>query len=452
MKRSFFNIKTFFFLLLGLAFISGCVGKLDIEPTEAVSGELVLSSDENVKALLIGAYDALSNEYLFGGKTLRNSELLGGDADLLWTGSSEEAEEIFKKNMNPANQDIQELWLRGYETINICNNILTTEALSVVLEDDVERIEGEALFIRALVYFELIRFFALPYDAATSNDQMGIPMVTTPTRSITETDNHSRNTVMEIYSQILADLNRAAEILPSSNGFFVTSGAAKALTARVYLQMGEFESARDAADQIIFSNVYSLVNVYENAFNQNGNTSEDIFAIQVSSQDGTNEMNAFFATPEFGGMNGDIEVLQKHLALYGGDDSRRALFYFADDAIRTGKWNNEFGNIGLIRLAEIYLIRAECNFRLGTTVGDTPANDISAIRKRAELPEITSVTLEQILLERKQELAFEGHLIHDIRRLKNSVDIYDYDSPELVFPIPQREIQANPNLDQNPGY
>jgi hypothetical protein len=102
----------------------------------------------------------------------------------------------------------------------------------------------------------------------------------------------------------------------------------------------------------------------------------------------------------------------------------------------------------------MYLIRAECNSRLSTIVGATPLTDYNRIRTRAGLTAATTVTLNDILYERRLELAFEGFRIHDQRRLKENVASYPYNDPRLLFPIPSRELDANPNLkgQQNPGY
>lgn len=101
----------------------------------------------------------------------------------------------------------------------------------------------------------------------------------------------------------------------------------------------------------------------------------------------------------------------------------------------------------------MYLIRAEANFRLGTEVGSTPLQDINKIRARANANLYSApLTLNQILLERELELAFEGFLIHDLKRTKRSVGSLAYDDNALVFPIPQREIDVNDLLVQNPGY
>jgi hypothetical protein len=165
-------------------------------------------------------------------------------------------------------------------------------------------------------------------------------------------------------------------------------------------------------------------------------------------------MTEFFSVPEFGGRDGDIDILDAHLNLYPAGDQRRALFFIGNAAERCGKWNNQYGGINLIRLAEMYLIRAECNIRLSTVVGATALADYNVIHTRAGLAPALTVTLPDILLERRLELAFEGFKIHDLRRLKQDFASFTINDPRLLFPIPARETEANPNLkpQQNPGY
>jgi starch-binding outer membrane protein, SusD/RagB family len=213
-----------------------------------------------------------------------------------------------------------------------------------------------------------------------------------------------------------------------------------------------YPAAAAAANRVIESGEFELVANYASAFNNGSNTSEDIFAMQVTSQDGVNEMNTFFGAAEFAG-RGDIIIEDAHLALYEEGDKRFNLFYEDESGVmRTGKWINQFGNVNIVRLAEMYLTRAEANFRAGTAVGDTPVNDINVIRERAGLNPLAAVTIADIMLERRRELAFEGHLIHDIKRTRANVGNLPFNSPKLVFPIPQRETDVNPNLVQNAGY
>lgn len=445
------NIKAIIIVVSVL--LSACDDKLDLSPAQEIDEKDALSSLENVQAVLIGAYDELGVNDLFGGETLRNSELLGGDGELLWAGTFNAPREMFNKNMQTVNGDATEVWLEGYETINMVNNVLS--ALDIINDaDDRNRLEGESKFIRAMVYFELVRFFALPYEAGQTNNQFGVILKTDPTRGFSESDFVGRNSVEEIYTQIINDLTDAIAVLPEDNGVFTNVDAATALRARVHLQMGNFSAARNDANSVIEAGNYSLVDNIADAFNQDANTSEDLFAIQVSTQDGVNSMNTYFATPQFGARDGDIEILDAHVDLYPDGDDRGALFYEDGGRQFTSKFTNQFANVPILRLAEMYLIRAEGNVRLGETIGDTPLNDINEVRGRSNAPALTTVDLDDVLYERRLELAFEGHKIHDIRRLQLSVGGFPYDAPELLFPIPQREIDANPGLDgqQNPGY
>jgi hypothetical protein len=160
-------------------------------------------------------------------------------------------------------------------------------------------------------------------------------------------------------------------------------------------------------------------------------------------------MNTFFANSDFGG-RGDIYIEPAHFDYYDAGDVRRELFY--EDDLRTGKWNNQFGNVNIIRLSEMYLTRAEANLVAGTSIGATPLNDVNVIRTRAHAPTFGSITLTDILNERHIELAFEGHLIHDLKRTQRSVGSLAFNAPKLIFPIPNRERLLNPDLAQNDGY
>ena len=137
--------------------------------------------------------------------------------------------------------------------------------------------------------------------------------------------------------------------------------------------------------------------------------------------------------------------------MYDPADDRLNLFNSDDYTL---KFEELYGNVHTIRLAEMYLVRAEANFRLGTAVGDAPVNDINLIRNRVNLPSYTAaeLTLDKILLERRLELAFEGFALDDLKRLEGSVGNIAWNSPKLIFPIPKREIVVNPNLQQNEGY
>lgn len=443
---------------------SGCDDQLDLaDPNNALTDE-TYTSDKGVKLALIGAYNALSDDDYFGGSTQRNSELMAANDEVVFSGTFNDVSDIFRKEITSPNNDVASLWIEAYNTINISNNILN--AMSVVNEADQEQVQGEALFLRGISYFELVKYFALPYSAGNTITNLAVPLMLEA--DINSLEQKPRNTVEEVYTQIVSDLTEAEALLAEGpNPGKATKEAAAAFLSRVYLQMAGDDSnvttsnafyalARDAADRAISTGNYELTSTVAEAFAE-GSSSEDLFDIPVSTVDGTNNLNVFYASATNGG-RGDVEVMPSHLALYEVDDERADLFYIDDatDETRVGKWIYQFGNVKVIRLAELYLTRAECNERLGTTVGDTPLNDVDLIRGRAGLGSIGTATLAAILQERRLELAHEGQRLHDIKRLMGNVtqgiDTFPFDDPKLVFPVPQREMDVNSNLIQNEGY
>jgi starch-binding outer membrane protein, SusD/RagB family len=446
------NIKSILAILTLLVFATACEKNLDLKPYQSLDESVALTSDANVKIVMVGAYSILRTSSIYGGCILRNSELSGADGEISWQGTYNGPREIYNHEIIAANGDITGQWLSSYECVNICNNVLS--ALSVVDAADRDRIEGEALFLRSLMFFDLVRFYAKNYEPGTTNSQFGIPLVLTPTHGVSSENMVGRNTVEEVYAKVITDLERAANILPESKGYYASSGAANALLARVYLQKGDYGKARDASNNVIGGGMYSLTGTYAEAFNNEEASSEDIFSTKFTAADGINQMTEFWSTTEYGGRDGDIEIMQKHLDLYEIDDQRLSLFWIGNDAWRSGKWNTMYGLVNLFRLSEMYLIRAECNKRLNTVIGDTPVNDYNAIHERAGLPGVATVSLDDILLERRLELADEGFKLHDMKRLHQNVGTLPYNDPKLVYPIPAREIAANPTLaaQQNEGY
>jgi tetratricopeptide (TPR) repeat protein len=442
--------KTNVLLSLILVVLAGCGDQLDLKPQQAITEDLALSSDSNVKKALLGAYDAFSNGNILGGNLQMFSELLAANNEVLWTGTFNQPREIFTKSISVTNTFVAATWTNSYNAINISNNVLS--AIDVVNVDDQDRVKGEALFIRGTTYFELVKIFAKPYSAGNTATNLGVPIILTPTREITPALLVPRSTVDEVYQQAIDDLTEAESLLPSENDVFASKVAAAAVLSRIYLQMENYSDARDAANRAINYGENSLTGSYDEAFNNSSNSSEDIFSFQVTDQDGANNMFLYWSTSDYGARDGDVEVLQDHLDLYEVGDERLNLFFNSNAAMRCGKWRDQFKNLPVIRLAEMYLTRAETNLRLGTSVGAAPDSDINMIRARVGLPDASPYSLNSILNERKLELAFEGQRIHDIKRLKLTIEGYAYDADELIFPIPQREINVNGNLIQNDGY
>jgi hypothetical protein len=370
---------------------------------------------------------------------------------------------MYIKQMLADNVIITGTYSRCYEIVNAANTVI--DNISKVKDPAKQaRMIGEANFLRSLAYFDLVRFFAKPYVSGQANNQLGIVIRDKAIYDFNADLSKERSTVAEVYKVIIDGLNLAYTNLPKDNSFYADKYAAKALLARVYLQQGNYALARDAADDVIKNSGHSLSTKYADAFNHDTDQAEDVFAIQITKQTGVNDANTFYSAENNGGRGGDIAIRDPYLEKFTDPNDDRAKFNYVNpvnDRILTLKFTDQFANVGIIRLAEMYLIRAEANFRAGTVVGNTPIDDINIIRTRANAQKLTAVTLDAILLERQFELAMEGFSIHDIRRTKGSIDVsvdgdgselLSYDADVLVFPIPILEMDANKKITQNPGY
>lgn len=444
--------KLIIYSLLSAIILFSCTKKLDTVPTQSISEEDALKTSDDVQVALVGAYSDMGDRDVYGGRAFVAPDLLADFNEINWSGTFQGMTQIKNKAIPVDNLFTTNTWLDTYRAINDVNNVLS--ALSVVVANQKDRVEGEAKFIRGSLYFDLVRLYARAWNDGTPANNPGVPIVLTPTRGISDADKRARNKVTEVYDQVIKDLTDAEAKLPANNGFFATKTAAAAMLARVYLQKGDYANAVQAANRVITSNKYTLRPVYADAFPYTGspvpisNTSEDIFAIQVNATQGFNGFNEFYSTTS----RGEIDIKDAHLNLYEPTDDRLDLFYVDGGSVYCGKFDNTYGNVRIIRYAEMFLIRAEANLRLGTSVGATPLADVNQIRNRAGLSSLASVVLSGVLKERKLELAFEGFTLHDIKRTQGTVGTLAWNSPKLIYPIPDREIRVNSNLTQNEGY
>ncbi len=445
-----------FIAIAGVIAFTGCDKKLELKNPQTIDAADAFSTDAKVKKVLIGNYASLGGGSMFGGDVLWMSELMASGGELNWVGTFADPRQIWSKNILLNNSNVAATYSQAYRIIFNANNILANTG--VVLAADLAKVRGAALFQRALAYFELIKYYGeKPYFAGGASTLKGVPLITAPGPSAPDDAFYKipRATVEAVYQQIITDLTAAEADLPSTNTVFANKASAALALARVYLQQDKFAEARNAADRCITNataNGFSLVSSYANAFNNAANTTEDLFSIQVTNQAGVNTCFTFFSTGTFGARDGDIEVTNTHYNKYNALDARRALFFFEAGAWRCGKWKNIYRNVKVMRLAEAYLTRAECNLRLSTVIGATPDADVNRTRVRAGLLPLVGATLQQILDERELELAFEGQGIWDAKRLRLTVDGKAWNDNKMTFPIPQRERNVNPNLEQNPGY
>ncbi|HCC70376.1 MAG TPA: RagB/SusD family nutrient uptake outer membrane protein [Bacteroidales bacterium] len=478
MKNKIFY-RLFWLLIIPVMIFTSCDEKLDLKPKQSIDAGTTLTTPENIFATLVGAYLQARDADIFGSTFNEYSELLAASTDMVFLGTYDQPREIINKEIAVTNSYIRNTWIEAYELINTCNTLIDPEIQAVLDPADAEMVEGEAKFLRGWVLFEMTRLFGLPYEPGQSNSQLGVPIVTTPTKDVSHAIKVERNTVDQCYTQVLNDLIDARDLLLEDNDVYATTYAASAVLARVYLQMSDFTNAATEANRVIESGYYSLTEAPLDAFNNNAATTEDIFALQNNVASNTSWLTVMYAS--LNGMGrGDYDIQQVFLDTFDPADLRgmyqgeaemedsytitniTKMYYYGVGAIlnnggiNTSKWGDYYANIPLIRLAEMYLVRAEANFEsTGPQVGpNTPLQDINIIRNRALAPEITGpITQDQIRQERYWELCWEGHRLHDLKRWELDIEPgLAYDAGNLILPIPFREMEANDLLVQNSWY
>jgi len=464
MKIRYRYISKIFLVGLLASSMTSCDKKLEVEPKQSIDASTALSTPQDVEAALVGAYSILAGGALYGTNFLMLADLQGSEGQCTWRGTFQGQRQITLHNMTRDNGEASRTWIAAYRAINMANIVL--DNIGVVTDAaQKSQFEGEALFIRGVMHFELVRYYGKPWGATAANDGPGIVVKTTATYN--DEPAVPRNTVKQAYDQALADLTAAASKLPTDNGVRADRFVAQAFLARLYLQQGDYTNARTAANDVIQSGNYSMNGDLTEAFTED-NSDEVIWEIEQDVQNNAGTANDGMATfyasmPGIG--RADVRIDAAFVNSYATADLRKTAWYYLGTGARPGnwytfKWNSFSQNLPIVRLAEMYLIRAECNIRLGASVGDTPANDLAKVRNptRVGLAVIAAPVLNDILNERILELAFEGVRVHDVKRLRLTLvnpttGTFAWNSDMLVFPIPQREVDASSGvIAQNPGY
>ncbi|MDP1812780.1 MAG: RagB/SusD family nutrient uptake outer membrane protein [Sediminibacterium sp.] len=463
MKILIRNMSNYYkaFLLMSIITLVGCEKRLDISPYQSIADDKALLTESDVLVTMIGCYDGIQNAAAYGGDIMVLNDLIGNSSNINFTGTFAGLSDAYQTQMTADNSFAGTTWIAAYNTINRCNNVLS--AIDKVTSSTTKKnaVEGQALFLRASMYFELVKLYAKFVGDGDYSANPGVPLVLTPTGNVTDADYTARASVKAVYDKVIADLTKAESLLPATNGNYATKWAAAAQLSRVYLMLKDYAGARDAADRVISGSGKSLnpdfTKLWFTFINNAGSTpSEYLFAIKVTAQDGTNSQNTYFgrtisSIPGTAGRS-DCKIKAAHIALYEAGDVRKSFFVLSGGNYYTQKHLDRFGDVAVIRLAEMYLTRAEANQRLGTTVGATPLDDVNRVRNRVGIPALTTVSLADITKERFLELAFEGHNLIEAKRLQTSVGSLAWNDAKLILPIPRREIDVNKNLVQNQGY
>lgn len=444
----------YFAWIAAAALLTSCESPLEVDPTASIDSNTALTTPRGVELALNGAYRSLQSGALYSLDEVMQADLYADN--LTFTGTFQTHREVSLRNVTTSNGDILAKWGAAYSGINRVNNILEAAPNAGLTAALAGQYRGEALFIRALHYFNLVRWFG------------DVPIVLTPSTGIDPTTSFpSRETAANVYARIVTDLEEAVTLLPAprANGR-ATRGAAQALLARVYLERGaagDYALAVARATSVITSSLYSMNAVYRANWTTK-HSPESIFELSYSVNN-TNSL-AFWHYPQpLSGRWGFSPSLNLYNSYAAGDVRRDASIAISPTAAACAS-NCRYGikyfriatgddNVPLLRLAEMYLIRAEANARLGTADATVQA-DINVVRGRAGLAATTATgqagLLTAILNERRWELAMEGHRFFDLRRHGVATTVLAIAPTRLLFPIPQAERDINTALTQNAGY
>ncbi len=456
------------FLAVMLAGFSSCKKEfLELNPPTSLTPEQALGTEADLAVALRGAYAGLRNVDLYG----RTVPVIGDVmADNAYQSSQNTNRYTLFNNysFNTTDANITGLWNSTYAVILRANNIINSEVPS---NPNVDQYKGEAYAIRALSYFTLVRYFARPYTDNPSG--LGVPIVLEFNSDLKP----PRNTVQEVYDLVVDDLDEAYNLMTKfTNTSQFSKYAAKGLQAKVYLTMNDKTNAKTAALDVINNAGFQSV-TSDDYFTYWGNpiigTAKLETLFEVSS-DAVNNLQ-FDALPYLytqGGNYGDLLMSDELYALFDEEDTRLELYPTGErpagvDAVFVEKYPSilsDRSDTKVLRLSEMYLIAAEASLPDNEEDARTYVNYITSRRNAEPITSTGSQLLEDILTERRKELAFEGDRYMDLQRLKRDVKrsnnypasarTIEYSDHRRILPIPQSELDANPNIreQQNPGY
>ncbi len=455
-------IKKVFVPLLLILFVSatGCNKLLNLTSPNEVGDDDLFNSVEGLRNARVGMYNTLQARDYYGAYFPLIAEAYTDNGT---TGGYDviDLNEIAARSLTPSNIYITQSYNAIYNTIYTANKIIENiDNVPDLDEAEKRMILGEALFVRGMAHFDLLRFWGQHWDKTSP---YGISIVTSTANATTAVP---RSTVEVSYTQIMDDLHTAEDLITEDNGNqYISPSAVAAMLARVHLYHGDLSEAADYAISVIDNGAYSFFPTGEvGKIYTDRLTSESILELKFEAQNQSfynaatylrddalrpdilfmvsSNLNDFFAS-RVGDTRADlVDFVNNDLSI---EPDGRSQKYRGE----TAKDNSAF----VLRLAEMYLIAAEANGRIN---GLSYLNDLRTIRGLEALSDEDvaddDTYLSAILDERRAELNFEGHRIFDLART-GLVDANLGEGVNPIMPIPQREVAAtNGAVEQNPGY
>lgn len=477
------NYISIYSLLIMLMFgTMSCEDLFETKPKDSTSAEDILTNEKDAQTLLYGMYSYFKGSSSYGRSLTTMLDIIT-DAAMASTGFSNQLGDMYSWRINPGTGDVGSVWGNHYGAIYnatyLINNLHNIEGDTANLN----RIKGEAYAGRALLHYNLVRLFAKAYDSASASEELGIPY-----RLDYEDKAPRRNTVEEVYTNIVKDLDQALKLLPNNDYYdndVFTLDFANGLMARVLLDMKDYAGVVEHTTRVIDNQAYSLANGQDFTDMWLKDTgSEIIWRVGYSPTD-------FGAAPGYNFFNiNNWDNLPR--PDYIPSDQWLNLFNSATD-IRYGTYttyyqtdygwssnlvikyptNPDYVDIGMnmpkpMRLAEMYLMRAEAYAYMNND--EDAAADLDALLENRidnhQGVNISGDALKALIVdERKRELMFEGFYWFDLKRqgkgfvrvpqdntsTANDLSI-SADDYRWQWPIPTSEINGNPNIKQNQGY
>jgi len=439
---------------------------LELKPPTSLTPEFALATEADLQVALRGAYAGLKSTALYG----RSLMVLG---DMMADNTYQSALNTNRyTNFNLYNYlvtdgDVAGLWNASYSVILRANNIINSP---IADNANIQQIKGEAYAIRALAYFNLVRYFASPYTLDPS--KLGVPIITTYQADLKP----ERAKIADVYTLINKDLTQAFTLMTKfTNSSQFSKYSAKALQAKVYLAMGDKTNAKTAALDVITNSGFTAISSAAHTGYWAGvapRTDKVETLLEISFDAVAN--NAFDALSYIylqSGNYGDMLCSSELYDLFETADIRKSLYATGTRGGLASVFVNKYSSFTgdhsdtkVIRMSEMYLIAAEASYPSNTADALKYVNEVTSRRGATAIASSGSALLEDIITERRKELAFEGERYLDMQRLQRNIArsknypaaalSIDFTNYRRIMPIPQGELDANPSikLQQNPGW
>lgn len=456
------NLKMSLIYLMLLSCLPACDNFVEVDlPNSQLIGLTVFENRSTANAAMVDIYSKLRDSGLLTGHASGTNTALGLYADeLTYYGlGGASSDHLFKNSLLATNPVVSEFWNKGYNQIYCANAVIAGVRNSKSLTAaDKDQFTAEALFVRALVHFYLLNIYGdIPYVSITDYEQNRLV---------------SRMPLNEVYQHIISDLNQAIALLPED---YITAervrpnkSTAYALLARVFLYTGKWAEAANAASAVLNNPAYTWENDLDKIFLKESTTTIWQFKPKLDGTN-TNEAGVFIfvsGPPRSVGLSADLMA-----SFENGDLRKEHWTRTVTNGTKTWYHSNKYKqkiNTGvsveysiLFRLAEQYLIRAEARAKQGDLIG--AKEDLNKIRNTAGLGNTAAQSADEILSAVLRERRFEffteyGHRFFDLKRTATinatlSTSKPGWDAHDVLWPLPEAELLANPNLKpQNPGY